>query len=204
MTIRCEQLDDLLLDGGELAMATAARHAATCASCAETLATWNDISSTARSMKTTWQNDLLLPRIQRAVKPKSRIWSVAAAAVLTFGIGASTWYGIRDASLDARFDQDILRVSALDDVEKAEQAHVAAIQRLETVAESKLENDGSPLMASYREKLLLLDDAIAECEEQIRQNRGNAHLRKELLAIYTEKQKTLSVIVRGSSNGSNQ
>ena len=204
MTIRCEQLDDLLLDGGELAMRAAERHAATCAACAETLALWNDISATARSMKTTWHSDLLLPRIQRAVKPRSRMWSVAAAAVLTIGIGGSTWYGIRDASREARFDENILRLSALDEVEKAERAHTAAIERLQAVAESKLENDSSPLMVSYREKLLLLDEAIAECEEQIRQNRGNAHLRRELLAIYTEKQKTLGAIVRETSHESNR
>jgi hypothetical protein len=204
MTIRCEQLDDLLLDGEPLAMQTAARHAAECAACAKTLAEWSDISATAQSMKTAWNSDLLLPRIQRAVRPKSWIRSVAAAAILTIGIGASTWYAVRDVSRDARFDEDILRVSALDDVEKAEEAHIAAIERLETVAEQRLETAKSPIMTSYKEKLLLLDDAIAECEEQIRQNRGNAHLRKELLAIYTEKQRTLSAIIRESPNASNQ
>jgi hypothetical protein len=204
MNIRCEQFDELLLDGEPLAMTTAERHAETCAACADRLADWNDISATARSMKTTWESDLLLPRILRSVRPKQRLWSVAAAAVLTIGIGASTWFMMRDVSREARFDQNILRVAALDDVERAEQAHIDAIKRLEKVAEPVLDKASTPLMISYKEKVMLLDDAIAECESQIEQNRGNAHLRKELLAIYTAKQETLSAALRESSNASNQ
>ena len=51
-------------------------------------------------------------------------------------------------------------------------------------------------MVSYREKLLLLDAAIAECRANIEQNRWNAHLRQELLEIYQQKQRTLQDVVR--------
>jgi hypothetical protein len=55
-------------------------------------------------------------------------------------------------------------------------------------------------MISYKEKLMLLDDAIAECEANIAQNRQNAHLRKQLLAMYSEKQQTLMDVLREDSD----
>ncbi|HEX2062005.1 MAG TPA: hypothetical protein VHK90_14785, partial [Thermoanaerobaculia bacterium] len=87
-----------------------------------------------------------------------------------------------------------------DDVERAERAHVVAIGRLEHLAEAKLDEAESPLMISYKEKLMLLDDAIAECETLIEQNRQNAHLRRQLLAMYSEKQQTLQDVLREDSH----
>ena len=95
MMIRCEQIDDLLLDGEGLSLELAARHAETCEACLEKLTAWNEISSTARDLKTSWNSDLLWPRIERKLREESRkparsYWQVAAAAVLTIGIGASS------------------------------------------------------------------------------------------------------------------
>ena len=210
MNIRCEQLDDLLLDGEGLSMELAARHADGCEACREKLVEWSEISSTAKSMQVSWNNEMLWPRIERALREEKRraslswLWQVAAAVVLTAGIAGSAWFAIGTASHDARFDEQILRVSALDDVQSAEQAHVAAIERLEKLAAAKLDEPSAPLMINYKEKLMLLDDAIAECEALIEENRQNAHLRKQLLAVYTAKQKTLEEVVRGGTNDSNQ
>jgi hypothetical protein len=208
MTIRCEQIDDLLLEGDPLALETAAQHARNCPACMETLTAWNEISETAASMKTTWENDLLWPRIERAIKQETKrsspwqMWRVAAVVLLTFGIAASAWFVSRSKARD--YDEAILRSSAMDEVERAENAHIAAIEQLERVAEKKLDEAETPLMASYREKLLLLDDAIAQCETQIEQNRQNAHLRKQLLAMYSEKQQTLQGVVREGTNAQAQ
>ena len=46
-------------------------------------------------------------------------------------------------------------------------------------------------MLNYKEKLQLLDSAIADLKTSIDQNRYNTHLRKELIAMYQEKQRTL-------------
>jgi hypothetical protein len=206
MNVTCSQLDDLLFDASPLAMETAARHAQACPACAEKLESWNDISATAQSMQTTWTNDMLWPRIERSLRdeqrrrPVRRFRSFAAAAVLTFALGGTMFYALRVQTHDAAFDADILRITALDDVERAERAHVAAIEKLEHLAEAKLEDAESPLMVSYKEKLMLLDDAIAECEAGIDQNRQNAHLRKQLLAMYTEKQQTLHDVLREDSH----
>ncbi len=210
MNITCTQLDDLLFDGSPLAMETAARHARDCAACTEKLADWNEISSTAQTLHETWQSDLLWPRIERSLRqekkraPLSRDWQYAAAVLLTFGLGGTLWYSVRSQAHDAAFDERIIQVSALDEVKRAENEHVQAIAQLERLAEPKLDESESPLMVSYKEKLMLLDDAIAECQSNIDRNRQNAHLRKQLLAMYTDKQQTLEDVLREDSNVSNQ
>jgi hypothetical protein len=202
MNVTCQQLDDLLFDGSPLALETAARHADRCPACAEQLAAWNEISDVAKTMQTTWQNDFLWPRIERSLREEKkrgasfRWWQFAAALLLTIGLGATTWYALRVQNREAAFDKDILRMTALDDVERAELAHVSAIAQLEKVAEPRLDEATSPLMVSYKEKLMLLDDAIAECQANIDDNRQNAHLRKQLLAMYSEKQQTLREVLR--------
>lgn len=210
MNIRCEQMDDLLLDGSEFSMEIAGRHARTCDACLETLTSWNEMSEVATTLREDWESELLWPRIQRALRVETRhttrshYWQIAAAAMLTTLIGLSSWYAVRTASRDARFDDQILRVAALDQVEKAEEAHVDAIARLEEVAEPALESARTPVMVNFKEKLMMLDDAIAECEASIAQNRQNAYLRKQLLTMYTEKQKTLQDVLREETHGSRQ
>ncbi|HEY0371091.1 MAG TPA: hypothetical protein VGD79_03780 [Thermoanaerobaculia bacterium] len=209
MTIPCNKIDDLLLDGSPLAMETAARHAAECDACAESLAAWNELSATARSMRTTWENDTLWPRIERAIRAEKQrraprwLRQAAAAAALLLALGTPLVYALRAQLHDAAFDKTLLRVSALDEVERAERDHIHAIENLEKVAEPKLDNAESPLMISYKEKLMLLDDAIAECEANIDTNRQNAHLRKQLLAMYSEKQQTLMDVLREDSHVAN-
>jgi hypothetical protein len=50
-------------------------------------------------------------------------------------------------------------------------------------------------MANYREKLLVLDSAIADLKSQAGINPANGHLRRQLLAMYQEKQDTLEQIL---------
>ena len=209
MTITCNQIDDLLFDGSPLAMETAARHAAECDACAQTLAAWNELSDTAQSMRTTWDNDMLWPRIERAIRaekkrsPSRWLRHAAAAIFIIIGLGAPLFTMLRVQTREAAFDRTIIRVSALDEVERAERDYTRAIGKLEKLTEPKLEDSESPLMISYKEKLMLLDDAIAECEANIDQNRQNAHLRKQLLAMYSEKQQTLQDVLREDSDVSN-
>jgi hypothetical protein len=212
--IDCTQLDDLLFDASPLAMETAARHAEHCPDCAQTLAGWNDLTATAQSMREeTWQNELLWPRIARALEQEKQqdtsrqkrtasrwLRQIAAGLILTVALGGTMSYALRLQTHDAAFDRDILRLDALDEVERAEQSHVAAIERLEQLAGAKLEEPQSSLMTSYKEKLMLLDDAIAECQANIDQNRQNAHLRKQLLTMYSEKQVTLQDVLREDSH----
>ena len=202
-------IDELLAEGDGVSMQAAALHACECAECAEMLAEWNDLSNTARGLHTTWNSELLWPRIERALRNErragaSRWLQIAAAVVLMIGIGVAAGFALRARQEQRAFDHAILREKAVHDVETAEQAHVAAIAQLEKLAEPKLQEAASPLMVSYKEKLVLLDDAIAECQTNIQRNRQNAHLRRQLLAIYGEKQQTLRDVLREETHASNQ
>jgi hypothetical protein len=205
MNIQCTELDNLLMEGDAFSMEIAERHARDCAACAEKLASWKEISSTARGMHTTWQNDMLWPRIERSLKqerPRTRIWiwQVAAAIVLFAGLGGVIWK-VNQVNHE---NDHILNVAAVDEVEQAERNHLAAIQHLEKLAGQKLDDPSTPLLVSYKEKLMLLDDAIAECQSAIDQNRANTQVRKQLLAVYSEKQRTLQDVLREDNRVSHQ
>jgi hypothetical protein len=208
MVIHCDNIDDLLLEGDDFSMRMAAKHATNCPACAERLAAWNAISDVARGMHTTWNNDMLWPRIERSIRvqrrhAQSKWWQIAAAVVMMAALGVFAWRANNAIQRDA-FNERILQSSALDAVEKAEKDHIAAINELEKSAEPKLEQPATPVMVSYKEKLMLLDDAIAECQANIDRNRENAHLRRQLLAIYSEKQRTLQQVLREGNHVSNQ
>ena len=201
-------IDELLSNGDDASMQAAALHAAECAECAETLADWNDLSAAARELHTTWNSDMLWPRIERSLRRERRTprltWmQIAAAVVVVAGLAAVLGFAFRAHNEEKAFNKAILQAQALEDVDRAEREHVAAIAKLETVADPKLEEAGSPLMISYKEKLVLLDDAIAECQTAIQRNRQNAHIRRQLLAIYNEKQRTLQDVLREDSHVSN-
>ena len=84
----------------------------------------------------------------------------------------------------------------MDDVEAAEETYLASIEKLSRLAEPRLASSTSPVMLNYREKLALLDSAIADLQSGIEQNRYNTHLRRELLAAYREKQQTLQNLMK--------
>jgi hypothetical protein len=209
MTITCNQLDDLLLEGDRFSLEVAARHAQSCDACMQKLTDWNEISATARELHATWNNELVWPRIERAIRnerpsTRTRVWQIAAALFLLAALGATAWVAQRRVHASA-FDERILRASAVDEVERTEKAHIAAINHLESLTAAKLDQPSTPLLVSYKEKLMMLDDAIAECQTAIDRNRQNAYLRTQLLTMYSEKQRTLQDVLREDNNhASNQ
>ena len=70
------------------------------------------------------------------------------------------------------------------------------------MAKPKLENPTTtPLLSSYREKLLILDSAILETRANIAQNRFNTRLQMDLADLYREKRQTLQeVLTRDQPN----
>lgn len=208
MTILCNNFDNLLLEGDAFSMGVAEEHASECEACAEKLAAWKEISDTARGMRMRWENEMLWPRIERSLRTEkqrtaSRLWQVAAAFLIFAVIGGLAWQAYQRAH-STEFDNVILRESAVDQAEAAEKAHIAAIDNLEKIAKPKLEDPSSPLLVSYKEKLMLLDEAIAECQANIDRNRQNAQLRRQMLAVYSEKQRTLQQVLREENHVSNQ
>lgn len=208
MKIHCSDIDNLLMEGDRFSMDVAEQHAASCAACSEKLAGWSDISQVARGMQTTWENDMLWPRIERALRSETKrtrtLWmQIAASFAIFFALAAIIWTAHNRMEKN-EFQRVIMTASAVDEVEKAEQQHIEAIRRMEKLAGPKLDDPATPLLVSYKEKLMLLDDAIAQCQSAIEQNRNNAHLRKQLLSMYSEKQRTLRDVLREESNASNR
>ena len=85
---------------------------------------------------------------------------------------------------------DFLTEEALRDVQQAEAAYARSIEKLSSVAGAGLQSP-SPLAAAYREKLLVLDSAIADLKANVENNRYNVYLQTQLASLYREKQKTL-------------
>jgi len=136
-----------------------------------------EISRAARELHREWESPQLWPRIQAALAAEAaraersralhvRGWLslAAAAAVLVFGVSVllrarAPLPGVPAAEAERR----LLTDKALREVERTESDYVRSIDELSRVAAPKVEEAGSPLMMGYREKLLLLDSAIAEC-----------------------------------------
>jgi hypothetical protein len=137
------------------------------------------------------------------------VWQTAFAAVLVlafafggvylyvqhqrFGTSASGTSGFGTTANNAK--NPFLNDRALAEVQRTENAYMQAIDKLAEEAKPQLDSGNSPLMDSYREKLLVLDSAIDELRAQAGENPSNAHLRYQLLAMYREKQGTLEDIL---------
>ena len=188
-------------------------HASGCSDCREELAAWEAISHAAPSLKKSWDSPNLWPRIEAAIAaqpssapvssfPERRrlTWVPLAAAAALFviaAVGLQVLGPTVTTPLTTRSMKDpLLEESALSEVEKSERAYVDSIGRLSRLAEPRLSQSDSPLFVSYREKITLLDSAIGDLRAQVEQNRYNTHLRRELLAVYREKQHTLEQVVR--------
>ena len=120
--------------------------------------------------------------------------ALAGALVLLLAIAGGYVYRHRNARQDAAGNQ-LLKSSTLAEVERTEREYMKAIDQLAMDAKPQLDSPASPLMVSYREKLMVLDGAISELRAEAGQNPSNAHLRYQLLAMYQEKQQTLQEVL---------
>lgn len=202
-------------------------HAARCAECAAALAVWDGIESQAPALRKEWESPALFPRIAaaleaekarrpgapepdassrpRPVSGRFRWVPMAAAAALflvaMIGLQVFRNNGGREPLVNAASTSDpLLTDRSLEEVETAEANYVRSIERLSAQARTRIENPKTPLFANYREKLQLLDSAIVEIRAQIDGNRFNSHLRRELLAMYQEKQRTLQELMKEASS----
>jgi len=213
MNVGCKDRDRIFEDGSAAEWAALEAHAATCAACAEELRSCKSLSIAAAELRDHTDVPTLWPRIHQALveqgatieaRREGRSWrslfpnfsvswqtAVAAAFVIVLMVSAGWFLRPRGGSQPG----SLLKSKALVEVEHAESAYVQAIDKLAVEAKPQLENPATPLMANYREKILVLDSAIDELRAQTGQNPSNAHLRYELLAMYQEKQRTLEEIL---------
>jgi hypothetical protein len=221
MNIACKDRDRIFEDGTPAEWIALEAHAATCRECAEELRGWKALSSAALELRDYSDSPSLWPRIERALVHEAAAkqdrasrwswlhlggaitlgWQVAAAAALVLILAiASGWIYLHrtDRSAgpsDVADKSPLLKSPALAEVERTQTAYEQAIDKLAAEAKPQIDNPTTPLQASYREKLLVLDSAIDDLRAQAGLNPSNAHLRQQLLAMYQEKQQTLQDIL---------
>jgi hypothetical protein len=214
MNITCHDRERIYLDGTPEEWAALEAHATSCAACGEEVRCWKSLSVAAADLHREWDSSALWPRIEKSLAQNSvaresgwrrwfanwnlglRHWQTAAAALLLVALtGSAIWFvSDRGPSLIPP-DQALFNDSTVNEVERAEAAYERAIDKLDAKARPQLENSSTPLMANYREKLLVLDSAISDLKSQAGSNPANGHLRRQLLAMYREKQDTLEPVL---------
>jgi hypothetical protein len=215
----CNDLEEALREDSPEQIAALELHAQTCPACQTELVLWRQISAAATTMHKEWPSPALWPRIAESLaadhRPQShwrarvRQWFAAfatpslrwqvALAVLAVALisGTAAWVMTHRYSVSTPDNQHLLTEQAVQQVEQAQRNYEQSIQQLEKLTGPKLADDSSPLMESYREKIEMLDEAIADCRANLEKNQANAYLRRQLLEFYQEKQKTLQEVLRG-------
>src|SRR4030095_5430143 len=195
MSFRCTDLDEAL-SAPELPV-DAEIHAQSCERCRERIELWASISEVAPQLHKEWESPTLWPRIQARLQATSshrrsvgiRRYAVAIAAGLLIALGVYRFWPAPQATSYPE-QGTFLTAQTLQDVQKAEAAYLQAIEKLSAAARPTLQESPTPLAAMYREKLSLLDSAIADLKAGVDGNRYNAYLQMQLASLYQEKQKT--------------
>jgi len=214
MNITCKDRERIFAGGTPEEWSALEVHSQDCKECAAELRAWKSLSVAARELHEDWDSPQLWPGIAGALAKKqgkkvsifqrwaeawkigSLSWQTAVAAFVLVALTSSAaWFVLHSPRTPLGSNRTLLRHSAVEEAERAEAAYVQAIDKLAAEAQPQLANPATPLMASYREKLLVLDSAIAELRAQADQNPANAHLLRELLAMYLDKQDTLEQIL---------
>ena len=215
MNINCTDRERIFLDGSPEELAAFERHAESCAACAEELRAWKQLSTAAQELRDYRESPALWARVESALRqqqaapaPRRNFWSsldflhhispawqsaLVSAMVLLLAVSGGYIYTHRTPP-PAASGSKLLKSPALAEVERTEREYMSAIDKLAASAGPELAT-GTPIMASYREKLLVLDSAIADLRAQAGENPSNAHLRYQLLAMYQEKQQTLQDVL---------
>jgi hypothetical protein len=214
MKVDCTDRERVFREGTAEEWLELDRHAETCSACTEEIRAWKALSVAAGQLRDHREDPALWTRIERSLieqramarPPRwenlsfwrgiSSVWqpALAGALVLLFAVAGAYVYRHRNAK-DASAGNPLLQSSTLAEVERTEREYMKAIDKLAMDAKSQLDFPASPLMASYREKLMVLDGAIGELRAEAGQNPSNAHLRYQLLAMYQEKQQTLEEVL---------
>ncbi len=193
MIFQCNDLERALRSP-EL-MPDARAHAETCERCRQELYLWSEISRVAPQLHQEWESPGLWTRIEAEMAAAGRTrkvipiwrWAAAAAAVIFMAaVLLQPWKPVRRPQ-----NRDFLTEETLRQVQQAEAAYAQSIDRLSKVAGAGLEQSPTPLAAAYREKLTVLDSAIADLKANIAANRYNVYLQNQLASLYREKQNTL-------------
>jgi len=164
----------------------------------------------APELKEEWETPGLWPRIATAMETEparrtmwwGKSWklhsAVAAAAVLVIAVLLRHSEVTAPPPLPA--SKEFLTAETFGDIERTRAAYVQAIEKLAAAAGHGLESSSTPLAAVYREKILLLDSAIADLKSGVKENPYNVYLQNQLALLYQEKEKTLKEWLENEKN----
>lgn len=215
MNISCKDREGIFLHGSPEEWAAFELHAASCPQCAEEIRAWKVLSQAAEELRDYQDDPALWAKIESSLRQRESQqgalrrfwdrfafwrgvpigWQTALAGALALLLAVSGVYVALHRNLPEGGSDKLLKNSALAEVERTERDYMKAIDKLALEAKPQLDSPSAPLMASYREKLVVLDSAIQELREEAGRNPSNAHLRYELLAMYQEKQQTLQEVL---------
>ena len=214
MHVTCKDRERIFEDGTAEEWAALEAHAVACATCAEEIRAWESLSVAAKDLRDYSPSQELWSRIERALSEedarkarpegkrwfsfwpnRSLGWQTALAGAFVLILTASVAWIIHQPVPNPGKQDPLLKSAALKEVESTESAYEKAIDKLAAQAKPQLDTPATPLLASYREKLLVLDSAIADLRAQAGLNPSNAQLRYQLLAMYQEKQRTLEEVL---------
>jgi len=216
MNVNCNDRERILEGNHPQEMEALRQHAEGCAACRAELDLWDGITTAAPLLQKSWESPELWPQIRQALAEESmrapergrftNLWAwlpqartgVAALVLVVLSVAATYLIvkNLRGPELPDAANGRLLNDQALREAERAEAAYMQSLENLSQLAQPRLEQAATPLMQNYREKLLVLDSAIAELRAQADQNRYNAHLRSEMMSLYQEKQRTLEDLLR--------
>ncbi|PYT77281.1 MAG: hypothetical protein DMG40_24145 [Acidobacteria bacterium] len=216
MYVTCKDRERIFESGTTVEWVALEAHAAACLECAEEVRAWKSLSVAAKELQDYSASPELWARIERALREgdarkaqrtEGKRWfsflpnisvgwqaALAGAFVLILTVSVS-WMIVRDHPVAPGKQDPLLKSAALKEVESTEATYEKAIDKLAADAKPQLDTPTTPLMASYQEKLLVLDSAIADLRAQAGLNPSNAQLRYQLLAMYQEKQRTLEEVL---------
>jgi hypothetical protein len=213
MKVGCTDRNRILRDGSAEEWAALEAHAASCRECGEELRAWKALCVAAEELRDYREDTALWAKIAESLRENEQRaagsfwdrlaiwrgipvgWQTALAGALALVLAVWGGYVFLHPSGPSGPADKLLKNSALAEVERTERDYMKAIDKLAADAKPELDSATSPLMASYREKLMVLDSAIDELREEAGRNPSNAHLRYELLAMYQEKQQTLREVL---------
>jgi hypothetical protein len=212
MNITCQDRERIFLDGSAEEWAALEQHAATCGECADEMRAWKSLSVAAGELQDCQESPALWTRIESSLREHEQSkagframlafwkgmrsgWQTALAGGLALLLAVSGAYVVTHRHTADPGSSKLLKNSVLAEVERTEREYMKAIDKLAADAKPQLDSPATPLMASYQEKLVVLDSAIEELKMEAEQNPSNAHLRYQLLAMYQEKQQTLQDVL---------
>ena len=214
MKLSCNDRERIFLDGSAEEWAALEQHATSCQACAEEIRAWKSLSVAAEELRSYPEDAGLWGKIETSLREQqprmvrrgfwdrlgvggeiSMVWRTALAGALAIVLALSGVYVLRYKNGTQPGQSRLLKTSALAEVERTERDYMKAIDQLAAETKPQLESPATPLLTSYKEKLLVLDSAIDELRMEAGRNPSNAHLRYQLLAMYQEKQETLQEVL---------